>query len=78
MMSTEMDTLHMDERQRLAWLMANRMTLILVGLIWIGLIVWEIVQGRFPIFLVTMIPVIALVRFFAFRYYQRITKEDPA
>ena len=70
-MTGEMDILRMDERQRLAWLRANRVTLMLVGLTWIGMIVWEMFHGRFPKFLVTMVPVFALVRFLVFRYNQR-------
>lgn len=73
MMTEEMDILRMDERQRLAWMRANRVTLILVGLIWIGMIVWEMFQGKFPKFLVTMVPVFALARVLTYRYFQRIS-----
>ena len=34
-MSNEMDLMHLDERQRLAWLMANRGTLIDGGLVFV-------------------------------------------
>lgn len=70
-MTTEMDIMAMDERQRSAWLKANRVTLMLVGLTWIGMIVWELAFGRFPAFLLTMVPVFALVRFLTYRHYQR-------
>ncbi len=78
MMATEMDIMRMDERQRLAWLQANRVTLILVGLTWIAMIVYEIACQRFPTFLITMVPVFALARFLTYRYYQRTSKSDPA
>jgi len=68
-MTTEMDLLRMDERQRLAWLMANRGTLIAVGLTWIGLIVRELVQGRFPLFLIVMVPAFAALRIGLFFRY---------
>jgi fatty acid desaturase len=66
---TEMDVLDMDERQRLSWLQANRVTLMVVGLVWLGLIGWEVSQGRVPWFLVVMVPVFAVVRFAAYRYF---------
>ena len=61
-MTSEMDLLRMDERQRLAWLMANRGTVVAVGVIWMGMIVWELAQGRAPLFLIVMVPVLALLR----------------
>lgn len=70
-MTTEMDLMRMDERQRLAWLRANRLTLFAVGLTWIGMIAAELARGVFPTFLVIMVPVFALIRFLAYRTYQR-------
>ncbi len=70
-MTTEMDIMDMDERQRTAWLQANRVTLMLVGLTWIGMIVWELVLETFPTFLIAMVPVFALGRFLIYRYFQR-------
>ncbi len=62
-MKTEMDILHMDEHQRLAWYLANRGTLVAVGTAWIGMIGWELVHGRLPAFLIIMVPVFALLRY---------------
>ena len=70
-MSSEMDALRMDERQRFAWLMANRGTVFAIGATWIGMIAWEIAQGRAPVFLIAMVPVFALVRFGLYLYYSR-------
>ena len=70
-MKSEMDVMGMDERQRLAWLSANRATLMLVGLLWLGMIGWELVQRRVPVFLIVMVPVIAAVRFGLYLYYAR-------
>ena len=70
-MKTEMDALRMDERQRFAWLMANRGTLFAVGATWIGMIALELAQGRAPVFLIVMVPVFALVRFGLYFYYSR-------
>jgi hypothetical protein len=70
-MKDEMDALRMDERQRVAWLMANRGTVIAVGVTWIGMIAWEVAQGRMPVFLIAMVPVIALLRFALYLYYSR-------
>lgn len=50
-MRNEMDLLNMDERQRLAWFMANRGTVIAVGAVWLGMIGWELTHGRVPAFL---------------------------
>ena len=61
-MANEMDLFNMDERQRLAWLMANRGTVIAVGVAWIGMIIWELAEGRTPLFLIAMVPVFALLR----------------
>jgi hypothetical protein len=70
-MKNEMDALRMDERQRYAWLMANRGTVLAIGVTWIGMIAWEIAQGRAPVFLIVMVPVFALVRFALYLYYSR-------
>jgi len=70
-MKTEMDAMRMDERQRLNWLLANRATLFIVGLCWLGLIAWEAVHGRMPHFLIVMVPVFALVRFVFYQVYSR-------
>ena len=70
-MTTEMDVLRMDERQRFAWLRANRATLIVVGVTWLGMIVWELVQQRVPLFLVLMVPVFAVLRLVFYLHYAR-------
>ena len=73
-MDTEMDITGMDERQRLAWLQANRITLMMVGLTWIGMILYELFNSGFPTFLVVMVPVFAFIRFLTYRFYQRAKK----
>ncbi len=40
-MKTEMDVLKIDERERMCWLAANRVTLILVGICRPAVIGWE-------------------------------------
>jgi len=70
-MRSEMDVMRMDERQRLCWLMANRVVLMLVGVVWLGLIGWELVNHRMPYFLIVMVPVLALIRFVVYKYYAR-------
>jgi len=70
-MANEMDLFNMDERQRLAWLMANRGTVIAVGVAWIGMIIWELAEGRTPLFLIAMVPVFALLRVGLFLFYCR-------
>jgi hypothetical protein len=56
----------------MAWLQANRATLIAVGLCWLGMIGWELVQHRTPVFLIAMVPVFALLRLvFFYRFSQR-------
>jgi len=71
MAKSEMDILKLDERQRLFWLLANRATLMIVGLAWLGMIAWDIIhQGR-PYFLIVMVPVIALIRYLFYLYYTR-------
>lgn len=68
-MKSEMVLMNMDERQRLAWFMANRGTLIGVGTVWIGMIVWELTHSRMPTFLLAMVPVFALFRLGLFLFY---------
>ena len=68
-MKTEMDALAMDELQRRAWLLANRATLMAVGLVWLGLIAWELSHGHRPWFLVAMVPTIAATRALFYRWY---------
>ena len=70
-MKTEMDALRMDEHQKLCWLLANRATCMLVGAVWVGMIVYELLCGRTPWFLMTMVPVFAIIRFFLFLHYSR-------
>ena len=70
-MRDEMDLLGMDAPRRLAWLRANRATLMLVGLAWLGLIAWEVARGRTPWFLIAMVPVFALLRLLLYRLYRR-------
>lgn len=72
-MKSEMDAMKMDERLEVAWLRANRATLMIVGLVWIGVIVWEFVQDRTPYFMIVMVPVFAFIRFAFYRVYRRIT-----
>jgi predicted anti-sigma-YlaC factor YlaD len=68
-MKNEMDIVDMDERQRLAWLRANRLTLICVGIVWIGMIVRELLSGGAPYFMIVMVPVFALLRFLLYRRF---------
>lgn len=64
--------MNMDERQKLYWLMANRVTLMIVGLVWIGMIVYEAAQNRdIPYFLIILVPIFALMRLAAYKYYAR-------
>jgi len=71
-MTNEMDVMEMDERQRISWLRANRSTLILVGLVWLGMIGWQLAHRSTPWFLIVMVPVFAIFRFASYRYYQRL------
>jgi hypothetical protein len=68
-MRNEMDLMNMDERQRLAWFMANRGTVIAVGAVWLGMIGWELTHGRVPTFLLIMVPVIAALRAGLYFFY---------
>lgn len=71
-MKNEMDVLKMDERQRLYWLLANRATLMIVGLVWIGMIAYETAQRHvIPYFLIIMVPVFGWIRFMVYKYYAR-------
>lgn len=70
-MRNEMDILGMDAPRRIAWLRANRATLIVVGLTWLGLIAWETFRGRTPWFLVAMVPVFAALRYLLYLRYRR-------
>lgn len=73
-MANEMDALRMDERQRLSWLKANRATLMLVGLCWLGIIVSELLAHREPWFYLIMVPVFAAIRSVFYRFYARTGK----
>ena len=66
-----MDVLEMDERMRLCWLLANRMTLIVVGIVWIGMIAWELIHDRVSYFLIAMVPAFALIRLGLYYVYSR-------
>jgi fatty acid desaturase len=71
-MPNEMDVLRMDERQRDSWLRANPSTLMLVGLVWLGMIGWELTHHTTPWFLILMVPVFGILRFASYRSYQRL------
>jgi carbon starvation protein CstA len=70
-MRSEMDIMRMDERQRLHWLEANRATLIVVGLVWLLMIAFELIEGRTPGFLIVMTPIFAAVTVGFYYYYAR-------
>jgi len=77
-MKSEMVLMNMDERQRLAWFMANRGTVIAVGAVWIGMIGWELTHGRVPTFLMVMVPVFALFRAGLYFFYSSRPLVGPA
>jgi hypothetical protein len=66
-----MDVLRMDERQRFAWLRANRATLVIVGITWVAMILWELLQHRMPVFLIVMVPLFAALRLVFYLHYAR-------
>jgi len=68
-MKNEMDVMDMDERQRFAWLRANRLTLFTVGIVWIVMIMRELLRGETPYFMIAMIPVFALLRYLLYRRF---------
>lgn len=70
-MRTEMDVMRLDERQRLNWLLANRATLMTVGVVWLLMIAFEFSEGRAPWFLVAMVPVFAGLRLGLYFYFAR-------
>lgn len=70
-MKNEMDILGMDAGQKLSWLKANRITLFIVGIVWIGMIVKQLIGGNIPIFLISMVPVFALIRYLSYVYFNR-------
>lgn len=71
LMKNEMDLLRMTEPEKLCWLRANRLTLIIVGMIWVSMILQQLVTGNQPWFLIAMIPVFALIRFAVYRFYKK-------
>lgn len=71
-MKNEMDVMEMDERQRLAWLRANRLTLFTVGIVWIGMILRELLRGETPYFMIAMIPLFALLRYLLYRRFVNV------
>lgn len=70
-MISEMDIMGLDERQRGHWLLANRATLMFVGLVWLLMIAFELTEGRTPVFLLAMVPVFAGTRFGFYFFYAR-------
>ncbi len=71
-MKNEMEILGMTEKEEVCWLKANRITLMIVGAVWIGMIVQQFLTDRTPWFLIIMVPVFALIRFTMYRYYKRV------
>lgn len=67
----EMTLLRMDPGQRHAWLMANRATLMTVGVLLLAWIAAELLAGRTPVAAIVLIPLIALIRWGFYRHYRR-------
>ena len=61
----------MTDRQRWSWLLANRLTLMLVGLVWLGMIFERLARADTPWFLIAMVPAFALFRLAAYLHYRR-------
>ncbi|MCK4460151.1 MAG: hypothetical protein KAW46_00010 [candidate division Zixibacteria bacterium] len=70
-MRTEMDFMRMDEHQRICWLKANRILIFVIGVVWLGIIGWELLQNRVPVFMIVMVPVLALTRLVLYKFYVR-------
>lgn len=70
-MKSEMDILKMTEPERICWLRANRVTLLVVGVVWVLMIFQQLLKGNTPWFLIVMVPIFALLRFSAYRYYKK-------
>jgi hypothetical protein len=70
-MKNEMDIMKMDAPRRYAWLRANRVTLMIVGIVWLGMIVRQWANGENAWFLILMVPVFALTRLAAYLYIKR-------
>ena len=68
-MKSEMDIMNMDERQRFSWYRANRVTLMIVGIVWLGMIAYEISNRSTPWFLIIMVPVFGLLRFCIYKFF---------
>jgi hypothetical protein len=66
-----MDLMRMDERQRLHWLMASRATLMVVGIVWLLMIAFELLEDRTPGFLIVMVPVFAGLRLGFYYFFSR-------
>lgn len=74
-MKNEMDVLRMTEPERICWLKANRVTLMAVGVVWVGMVIQQLSSGNRPWFLIAMIPTFALLRFTAYVYYRKLTSK---
>lgn len=71
-MKNEMKILRMTDRERICWLRANRVTLLVVGVVWIGMIAHQLSAGKSPWFLITMVPIFAILRLAAYKYYKKV------
>jgi hypothetical protein len=60
-----------------AWHRANTLTLIVVGVVWIGMIVHRLSLGEMPSFLIAMVPAFALIRFLAYLHYKLRSVSSP-
>ena len=70
-MRTEMDFMRMDEHQRICWLKANRIMVFVIGAVWLGIIGWELWQNRVPVFMIVMVPALALTRLVVYKFLVR-------
>jgi hypothetical protein len=69
-MKNEMEILGMTGVERLCWLRANRITLMIVGVVWIGMIVERLTAGVLPLFLIAGLFGFAAIRFGLYRFFR--------
>jgi hypothetical protein len=60
-MKNKPDAMRIDSRRRNALLLANRVMLVIIGIVWIGMVVYRLAVGEYWKFLVSAVPMIALV-----------------
>ncbi|UCG52693.1 MAG: hypothetical protein JSW58_03860 [Candidatus Latescibacterota bacterium] len=70
-MKNEPDKMRIDSPRLHALLLANRVTLVIIGIVWIGMIIYRLAGGEYWRFLASTVPMIILIWHGTYLFFKR-------